>query len=911
MANVLNKTVEKDALDALDLLINKVTAADKAMLKAVETSRQLNAGVSGVKTPAGLSAATTENANLTAEIQRQAKAIDQLEKSIVSLSAARKQTAASTVTETVNNRQLLKNATEQARLNSNLIGSYEKLSLQLNIASREALNLGATYGRNSIEFTNAATKVAKLDAEIKALDADIGRNQRNVGNYKSGFNGLGNALNQITRELPAFTFSAQTGFLALSNNIPILTDQIQGLIATNRQLAAEGKPTVSVFKQITSALFSFNTVLALVILGTTLFGDKIAAAFDKISFGSKKLDAAKDSIRLLGEAAKEGAKNAVQELVSLQGNLEIAKDVNLSYKERLIAVENLQKQYPFYFENLTKEQILAGDTAKAERELTEAIIARAKANAAVAKITENESKIIDIEQRQLEITQERIKAQKDLQREQAASNASSGGQLITGTNQNQFNAKTRLAQLDKEEADNKRTLIYLNGVNNKLTSYTLEQQKTAIGLDYQQEKGSKAKNRAKIEEVDILIKLNEQGNSLLFYLQEYQKELEREQAMVSRNSEQWKQYQKAIDRVKESIKGLTDAYTSLKEGGKAAEEDFNRKIKGTKALEKSMEDLRKKTREFLDGFSEGFLDQNGLGGLTMFFDDTFNQMIYGAETTAEKFQVAFAAISEAGQQLFNFLSKLSQENFEAEYARVERQKDIAIAFAGESEAAKVEAAEQAEKQKNKIREREAQAEKKLRLFNAIIDTAQAVVAALPNIPLSILVGLLGAAQIAAISSQQIPAFWEGGVHTFGGAMRVNDDPKGTKGGNYKEVVKTPSGSVIRPVGKDVTMSAPAGSQIFPTYEAYEQHLRELDSILHNTGITPTRAVASFAAQAAANTLTPEQYFNGVARTEAAIRNFQPIHITKDRRGEIIHTQGQNGRTQSMNNRLHITGKINP
>jgi hypothetical protein len=64
------------------------------------------------------------------------------------------------------------------------------------------------------------------------------------------------------------------------------------------------------------------------------------------------------------------------------------------------------------------------------------------------------------------------------------------------------------------------------------------------------------------------------------------------------------------------------------------------------------------------------------------------------------------------------------------------------------------------------KQRQALADKRLAIFNATINTARAVTAALtstpPNIPLSILVGITGAAQIAAIASQPIPKFEKGG-----------------------------------------------------------------------------------------------------------------------------------------------------
>jgi hypothetical protein len=77
------------------------------------------------------------------------------------------------------------------------------------------------------------------------------------------------------------------------------------------------------------------------------------------------------------------------------------------------------------------------------------------------------------------------------------------------------------------------------------------------------------------------------------------------------------------------------------------------------------------------------------------------------------------------------------------------------------------------------KQRQAIADKKLAIFNATINTARAITAALtstpPNIPLSVLVGISGAAQIAAIASQPIPKFEKGGMirgkrHRDGGTL---------------------------------------------------------------------------------------------------------------------------------------------
>ena len=57
-----------------------------------------------------------------------------------------------------------------------------------------------------------------------------------------------------------------------------------------------------------------------------------------------------------------------------------------------------------------------------------------------------------------------------------------------------------------------------------------------------------------------------------------------------------------------------------------------------------------------------------------------------------------------------------------------------------------------------------------------MNTATGVAGALPNVPLSILAGVLGAVQVGLIASQPIPKFAKGGV--FGGNSHVNGGTKG-------------------------------------------------------------------------------------------------------------------------------------
>ena len=55
----------------------------------------------------------------------------------------------------------------------------------------ELKRLQESYRRVSAEVAKSMLpQIQKLDTEVKKLEADMGRHGRNVGNYRSGFNGL-------------------------------------------------------------------------------------------------------------------------------------------------------------------------------------------------------------------------------------------------------------------------------------------------------------------------------------------------------------------------------------------------------------------------------------------------------------------------------------------------------------------------------------------------------------------------------------------------------------------------------------------------------------------------------------------------------------------------------------------------
>jgi hypothetical protein len=170
----------------------------------------------------------------------------------------------------------------------------------------------------------------------------MGKHQRNVGNYAGSFNPLSNSINQLTREMPAFTYSVQTGFMALSNNIPIFTDAISTAVKQNKELIAQGKPTTSVLSQLASSLFSFQTLLGVGITLLTVYGKEIGNWVAELWGASEALDELNKKQKEFSKTRVEGQKAAISERTELEKYKSTMRNSNLPLEQRMIALKQLR-----------------------------------------------------------------------------------------------------------------------------------------------------------------------------------------------------------------------------------------------------------------------------------------------------------------------------------------------------------------------------------------------------------------------------------------------------------------------------------------------------------------------------------------------------------------------------------------
>lgn len=245
---------------------------------------------------------------------------------------------------------------------------------------------------------NLLKNIESIDTKVKELDATMGVHTRNVGNYASGFNMLGFQIQQVARELPALAYGPQVFFSAISNNLPMLADEIARAKKSVDELKKAGQTFTPVWKQIASSIFSWQTLLVAGVTVLTLYGKEITSWVASLFKGKTAIDTAAAALEQFNSAMAQGSVSAQSELTKLNLLYNAATDLSKPYEERAEAVKKLQDIYPAYFGNMAAEQIMVGNAVGAYENLRDAIIEVAQAKAAQELITESAKEVKRIEQ---------------------------------------------------------------------------------------------------------------------------------------------------------------------------------------------------------------------------------------------------------------------------------------------------------------------------------------------------------------------------------------------------------------------------------------------------------------------------------------------------------------------------------
>tara|TARA_R100001460_G_scaffold50092_1_gene88410 strand:+ start:168 stop:2180 length:2013 start_codon:yes stop_codon:yes gene_type:complete len=215
---------------------------------------------------------------------------------------------------------------------------------------------------------------------------------------------------------------------------------------------------------------------------------------------------------------------------------------------------------------------------------------------------------------------------------------------------------------------------------------------------------------------------------------------------------------KEIDSNKDAVDKLNTSLQNLnktQQGGEAppSRTTITGKKVGPLAQEKGFGDIPKKLE------AVAAIEPDGLES----FNDAFNR--FGEEFTATLMNT-FSEITNIIGKVGALFSQLHNKRMiELDNERAKEIENINNSMRNEEskEAAINNINQKFDKKKEEADKKQAKRAKAMAILEATVATAAAVVKALPNIPLSIATGIIGAAQVATIASTSIPAFAEGGI----------------------------------------------------------------------------------------------------------------------------------------------------
>lgn len=286
----------------------------------------------------------------------------------------------------------------QATIASSAEGSYNRLSAQYEL---NKIKLNQMSGAER----EAADSGKKLEAETNAiyqqmiqLQEATGNYRLSVGHYQRTWDGLGISISQVVRELPAAAVSLNTFFLGISNNIPMVIDEINQLRKQNELLAAEGKEQISVAKSIVKSLFSWNTALVVLLTVFSMYGKEIIAWIDKTLAGRDAAKSFEDALEDLNDELGKGSTGSYgQQIAILRRLSENWKDLGNNIKAQTQWIKDNEKEFSKL--GITIDSI--NDANNAFVDNTESVVAaykaRAKAEAALNVVSQQYQKLLAAE----------------------------------------------------------------------------------------------------------------------------------------------------------------------------------------------------------------------------------------------------------------------------------------------------------------------------------------------------------------------------------------------------------------------------------------------------------------------------------------------------------------------------------
>lgn len=815
----------------IDVIIKQLKEVLDATITISKSSRTID--FSGLKTPENVDAALKKSRTNIEQLNAQIKEQERLERALISTIAKKVLAQESTAKAVAKEREELKILNRQQRNQvkqvSELSTAYEKVNAQLNLQIREYQNLSVLQKQGNKLTTEQAKRMDALSKSIeknqktlKDTDAEVGRFQRNVGNYAGSFNGLANSINQLTREAPAFANSFQTGFLAISNNLPILADEIQRLKVANLELAASGKPTQSILKQLAGAVFSWGTALSVGVTLLTIYGAKMVEWTKTMLEGS---DATKKIAENTKELNKQSQEISSKTIPQFQALVNIATNLNETEERRASAISELNKKYPDFNANILNEKDNTDLVSKAVSDYIIKLGEKAKAQAAMSMLQEKYNKLI-IEEQKLEQKQqnilEAVNATRKLNNKELFETSEQAIEYVKSIND--AVSGSSLPQSMRGGTSPLQTMY--EGINDQLeTTSKVQEEINALmqvyidNVDLTGSTGPKSiTERNKVSAIGLKT-TEEQIEAAKKLSQAYKDLFSKEFA-----SESLKEAIENLDLLNpQSVQRFSDALRNLQSfempeiDPEALIRPINEAVRliDSPLLQEAINDLAGTFDQFTSVSGERVLslfDKIRIGGIESF------------EEIAEVAQDSFAIIGGIADTFYSGRIAQIEADIDANneyYANLLENENLTENERVRLELDRQQKEKELTKKKQQEQRKQAIANKAFALADIALNTAIGISNAaskVVTIPLIPLIAGIGAAQAAIALATPIPQFAEGGVMEKDGLMMINDHSSGRL-----EVVER-DGKLLMTDKKNAVVEGKAGDII---HKDAKQHFKKL------------------------------------------------------------------------------------
>ena len=360
----------------------------------------------------------------------------------------------------------------------------DNLTPGMNKAEREALELrntvrlleaelerlrlaGETAAPNLDQSANIA-QIHALEKQLEELHVQLKMLQNesesvqvtpaDMPNAQRQFNGLHNSIQQMAREMPSLAMGPQMFFLAISNNLPIFTDELARARKEYDELQKSGKKGTPVWKQVLSSLFSWQTAMTTGIMLLVMYGDEIWDWTKNLFSAKKGVDEFNISLKEMTEIEKDGRAQMVRTRFELKSVIDEIKNFTGSKEQEKAKVEELNRKYGESFGYYKTLSEWYDTLIQKSEDYVQVLLHQANVQNLVKKAAEADEEV------------NKIKAQKPEEAESAMGFFGKWGQYIIQSNMAEsgqfYDAQAAIKKHDQEAYD-----ILLKNAENKRDGY--------------------------------------------------------------------------------------------------------------------------------------------------------------------------------------------------------------------------------------------------------------------------------------------------------------------------------------------------------------------------------------------------------------------------------------------------------